>query len=146
MPPLVRCRAGNAKSPMTSGGGHGLCGPSAGEGWGWWLSCRGTGAQLRPAPLLEYRGLEGAELEHPREAGEVAAMAQLGMAIRADQPTMFRPVEAAMEEVVELGAGHRPAGPAEDRRVAAAGTLALEGLGRHHPGDGGLATVREVPP
>ena len=58
-------------------------------------------------------------------------MGQLGMARRADQPAMLRPVQAAMEEVVELGAGHRPARLGEDGRAAAAGALATVGLGRH---------------
>ena len=80
-----------------------------GRGGGYPPACRGGAAG--PAPVLEHRGLEGAELGHPREADEVATVGQLGMARRADQPAMLRPVQAAMEEVVELGAGHRPAAP-----------------------------------
>jgi hypothetical protein len=43
---------------------------------------------------------------------------------------MLRPVQAAMEEVVELGAGGWPARLGEDRLAAAAGALAIEGLAR----------------
>ena len=41
------------------------------------------------------------------------------MARCADQPTMLRLVEAAMEDVIELGAGDRLARQGEDRRYAA---------------------------
>ena len=60
------------------------------------------------------------------------------MACPADQPAVFGPVEAAVEGVVELGTGCRPASPGEDRLTAAAGAVALEGRGRHCSNDGGL--------
>ncbi len=74
------------------------------------------GAEIRPfpAPVLEHRGLEGAELGQAQEADQVAAMDQPGVAVPADQPPVLRPVQAAVEEVVELGAGQRPAGLGED--------------------------------
>ena len=62
-----------------------------------------------PAPSLEYQGLEIPELDHAAEAGEVATRDQLSMGRLVDQRTILRPVQAAMEEVVELGAGYRPA-------------------------------------
>jgi hypothetical protein len=68
------------------------------------------------------------------------------MACPADKPTVFGPVEAAMEGVVELGAGCRPASLGEDRRTTAAGALAIEGRGRHRSDDDGPGEPREVPP
>ena len=76
--------------------------PSGREGRGGRLVRRVAGAGPLPAAMLEHRALEGAELGHPREADEVAAMGQLAMARRAEQPAMLRPVQAAMEEMVEL--------------------------------------------
>ncbi len=91
-----------------------------------WLP--GLAAGSGPAPVLEHGALEGAELGHPHEADEVATMGQVSVAGGADQPAMLGPVEPAMEEVVELGAGQRLAVLAEDRVPVAAGALALEGL------------------
>ena len=102
------------------------------------LRRRGAGAGSRPAPSAEHCGLEGAELGHPREADEVATVGQLGMARRADQPAVLRPVEGTVQEVIKLRAGCRLAGFGEDRLTAAAGALALEGRGRHCSNDGGL--------
>src|SRR5688572_30011378 len=76
---------------------------------GVWLLGRAARVRSRPAPLLEHRGLEGAELGHSCEAGEVAAVGQLGVTAPADQPAMLWPVKTAVEEMVERGIGCRPA-------------------------------------
>src|SRR6476659_8999001 len=93
----------------------------------WWLGRLIAGSSALTAAVLEHRRLEGAELGHPHEAGEVATMGQLGMARRADQPPMLRPVQAAVEEVVELGAGHHSAGLGEHALAQTTGALASEG-------------------
>src|SRR4051812_33582424 len=78
MPPLVRCRAGNAKSPMTSGGGHGALRTLRGGGLGLVAIVPGCRGAVAPGAAARARGLEVAELGQPREAGEVPARAQLG--------------------------------------------------------------------
>jgi len=57
--------------------------------------------------FLEGLGIDDAERQALvlREVDKLATVGQLGMAHPADQPSMLRPVQAAMEEVVELGAG-----------------------------------------
>lgn len=80
----------------------------------WRLQRRRRGLVAAALAVREDFGLEGAELGYPREAREVAAVGQLTVARRADQPAMLRPVEAAMEDVVELGAGDRLAIQGED--------------------------------
>ena len=69
---------------------------------------------MRPGAVGEDRRLEAPELGHPLELGDVAAVGQLAVTRLADQPSMLRPVEAAMEEVVELGAGDGPVLLGED--------------------------------
>ena len=69
---------------------------------------------LRPAPHGENRRLEAAEFGHPPEAGEVAVMRQPVMARLANEPAVFPAVEAAMEEVVELGSCRWLPLPGED--------------------------------
>ena len=101
---------------------------------------------LRPAAPGKDHRLEAAELGHPVELGDVAGVGQLAVTRLADQPSMLRSVEAAMEEVVELGAGDGPAFLGEDGCACAAGTPTTERLARHRLDDQGLAQPEEAPP
>jgi hypothetical protein len=59
---------------------------------------------------------------------------------------MLRPVQAAMEDVVELGTRQRLAILIEDDRAGAAGAPPSVGLGRDRAQHHGPAAVGEVPP
>lgn len=79
-----------------------------------WRPWRVAGALPDPAPLPEDARLESAERGQPREAEQIVAMCQVAVAAGADQPAMLRPAQAAMEGVVELGAGDGPVGRSRD--------------------------------
>ncbi len=103
------------------------------------------GTQQAPWPRYEamgLRSLEGTELGDAGEANKVSAIGQLGMAPGADHPTMLGLVQPAMEEVVILGARHRPACSGENGCAAAAGILATAGFGRHRLGAEASAKLR----